>query len=102
MAEHPDRASAPRARPALDQMWDRSAVGIARRRRRLQLALGLIWLLDAGLQFQPFMFGKNFVATFLVGSQFGDPQLVKSPMGAVARLVSHHPALFNTGFALIQ
>jgi len=83
-------------------MSGRSAVGIARRRRRLQIALGVIWLIDAGLQFQPFMFGKDFVATFLVGSQAGNPQVVKSPMGAVARLVAHSPALFNTWFALLQ
>jgi len=90
------------SRRALDRIWDRSAVGIVRRRRGLQIVLGVIWLVDAGLQFQPFMFGQGFVTAFLVGSQVGNPQAVKSPMGVVARLVSHNPALFNTGFALIQ
>jgi hypothetical protein len=27
----------------------------------LQICLGLLWLLDAALQYQPFMFGPGFV-----------------------------------------
>jgi hypothetical protein len=42
----------------------RSAAGqvIAARRRALQVTLGLIWLLDAALQFQPYMFTTAFVS----------------------------------------
>jgi len=83
-------------------VWDNSSSGTDRRRRKLQIALGLIWLLDGGLQLQPFMFGKDFVTASLVGTQAGNPQMVKSPMGWVAHLVLHNPALFNTVFALIQ
>jgi hypothetical protein len=36
---------------------------VADRRRALQRALGLIWLLDGALQFQPFMFGRGFPQT---------------------------------------
>ncbi len=33
--------------------------------RYLQVVLGLFWLLDAALQFQPYMFTKSFVTAFL-------------------------------------
>ena len=32
-----------------------------RSQRALQVVLGLFWILDAALQFQPFMFGRGFV-----------------------------------------
>jgi hypothetical protein len=36
--------------------------------RRLQVALGLIWLLDAALQYQPFMFGRGFATDVVLPS----------------------------------
>jgi len=75
---------------------------LGRRRRILQIVLGLIWLVDAGMQFKPFMFRESFVKTYLVGNQAGNPQFVKTPMGWVAHLVAHSPAGFNIVFALIQ
>jgi hypothetical protein len=86
----------------VDWFWDRSAIGVVRWRRTLQIVLGLIWLLDAGLQFQPYMFGKDFVTEVLQGSASGDPSLVKSPMLSVAHMVLRHPAVWNSGFALVQ
>lgn len=88
--------------PLAHRAWDRSATGLNRWRRSLQITLGLIWLLDAGLQFQPFRFGKNLVTAFLVGTQAGTPQMVKSPMGWVAHLVLRNPRSSTPMFALIQ
>ncbi len=34
--------------------------------RALQIVLGLFWVLDAALQFQPFMFKRDFVQTFIL------------------------------------
>ena len=85
-----------------DQIRDPTATGVERRRRSLQIALALVWLLDGALQLQPFMFGKHFVTAFLIGTQSGNPQMIKSPMGWVAHLVLHNPAFFNSVFALIQ
>lgn len=34
-------------------------------RRGLQIVLGLLWLCDAALQFQPFMFGPGFASDVL-------------------------------------
>ena len=37
----------------------RRSISLVRTQRTLQIVLGLFWLLDAGLQFQPFMFGER-------------------------------------------
>src|SRR5487761_1380313 len=42
-------------------------------RRRLQLALGVLWLLDAALQYQPYMFSQAFAVKILDGSAAGRP-----------------------------
>jgi hypothetical protein len=34
-------------------------------RRRLQLTLGVLWLLDAALQYQPYMFSRAFATQTL-------------------------------------
>ena len=45
-------------------------------RRGLQLCLGLIWLLDAALQFQPFMFRPLFVTSVIEPAAAGNPAFV--------------------------
>lgn len=71
-------------------------------RRTVQTTLGLIWLLDAGLQFQSFMYGKGFVQS-ITGLTAGQPHWVASSVnwGATTVLTSNQ-TLFNTLFALIQ
>ena len=41
--------------------------------RRSQIGLGLLWLIDGILQFQPYMFGKAFVTGVLLPSAAGQP-----------------------------
>lgn len=86
----------------------RSLVGRARAyffsdsRRTVQTILGLIWLLDSGLQFQTFMYGKGFIQ-MLTGLTAGQPHWVASSVnwGATTVLQSNQ-TLFNTLFALVQ
>jgi hypothetical protein len=78
---------------------DRESVGI---RRWLQLGLGLVWLLDAALQFQPFMFGRGFVTQIIDPSAMGSPATVANSVSASGQVILAHPALFNTGFAVVQ
>ena len=52
------------------------------RRRALQLALGMIWLLDAALQYQPYMFTKGFVSQVVQNSASGSPAVVADPIMA--------------------
>ena len=81
------------------------AVGVARRvpgtRRRLQLVLGGIWLLDGLLQYQPAMFSKAF-PQMLADASAGNPAAVAAPIGWSATFIGHHLALTNGTFATIQ
>jgi len=70
-------------------------------RRLLQLALAGIWLLDALLQYQAFMFSKGF-SHMLAGTASGNPGTVASPITWNATLIEHHLVLLNAIFATIQ
>jgi hypothetical protein len=70
-------------------------------RRRLQLALAGIWLLDAVLQYQSFMFTKAF-AQMLGATAAGNPAVIADPITWSARLVSNHVVAMNAIFATIQ
>ena len=84
----------------------RSAAGpvpaLARWRRGLQITLGLIWLLDAGLQYQPYMFTRGFARDILAPAADGSPPVVHGPVSWAAGLVAAHPVVWNTLFATVQ
>lgn len=63
--------------------------------RRCQIALGLLWLIDGALQFQPYMFGKSFVTGVLLPSAAGQPNFIGTPITWLAHLVEPHVVLFN-------
>ncbi len=67
-----------------------------------QITLGLLWLIDGALQFQPYMFGSSFVTTVLLPNAVGQPGVIGSPVIWVARLVEAHVALFNAFAATIE
>jgi hypothetical protein len=69
--------------------------------RALQLALGGLWLLDAMLQFQAFMFGRGFAA-MLHAAAPGNPSVIAAPIIWSARLIAQHHVLANAVFASIQ
>jgi hypothetical protein len=70
-------------------------------RRKLQLALAALWLLDGVLQFQPFMFGRGF-PQMLAASAPGNPALLASPISWSAALITHHLVVLNAVFATVQ
>jgi hypothetical protein len=70
-------------------------------RRKLQLALAGIWLLDAILQFQAFMFSKGF-AQMLAATAPGNPAFIADPINWAARVISDHGTSANAAFAVIQ
>jgi hypothetical protein len=70
-------------------------------RRALQLALAGVWLLDAVLQYQPFMYSKAF-GRMLAATASGNPSVIARPVTWDATLVEHHLVLVNTIFATIQ
>ncbi|HEX3492089.1 MAG TPA: hypothetical protein VHU92_22270 [Streptosporangiaceae bacterium] len=71
-------------------------------RRGLQIALGIVWLLDAALQFQPFMFGRGFATQIIEPAAAGDPGPVARPLLWSAHLMAAHPVACNAAFAVVQ
>ncbi len=71
-------------------------------RRGLQIALGLVWLLDAALQYQPYMFSSQFVTGVLEPASMGNPALLAVPATSAAHLISHDVVAWNAAFATIQ
>jgi hypothetical protein len=70
-------------------------------RRMIQTVLGLLWLLDGALQFQSFMYSKDFVQTIL-DTASGQPAWFASTIRWGAHLAQHNLTMFNTSFALVQ
>ena len=70
-------------------------------RRSIQTCIGLIWLLDGGLQFQSFMYGNGFIQ-FLKAQNAGSPHWVVSSTNWAANTLHAHQGSYNTLFALIQ
>jgi hypothetical protein len=71
-------------------------------RDRLYLALAGLWTLDGLLQFQPYMFTKDFAGQTLAATAQGNPGWVARPVTWAATIVLDHPVATNTLFALIQ
>jgi hypothetical protein len=69
--------------------------------RRVQTVLGLIWLLDGGLQFQGFMYSHGF-PQMLAGMAYGQPAWLHDSLTWGARLANGNLAVWNTLFALTQ
>ena len=70
-------------------------------RRLLQLALGALWLLDAALQAQAFMFTRAF-SRMLATSAPGNPALLAHPISWSAGLIAQHGMASNALFAAVQ
>ena len=71
-------------------------------RRQLQIALGLLWLLDGALQAQPFMFTTGFATQVIAPAGQGQPELVAAPVRWVSTVIGAHPVPWNAAFAGIQ
>lgn len=70
--------------------------------RHLQVVLGLLWLLDAVLQFQPYMFTQGFVTDVLAMNAMYQPQPIGELIIVVTRTLLPHAAAWNALFASIQ
>jgi hypothetical protein len=98
------------AAPGLRSRWEslRSGAQTRRRatlvpgRRGLQICLGAVWLVDAVLQFQPFMFGPFFVTQGIEPASNGNPAVVAGPATWASHLMLRHIAIYNATFATIQ
>jgi hypothetical protein len=75
---------------------------LVRTQRTIQVILGLFWILDAALQFQPYMFGQGFVHSFILANASGQPAPIAWFLTHTGNFLSPHIAVWNTFFALIQ
>ncbi len=64
--------------------------------------LGLLWILDGCLQFQPAMFTGKFATQVIASAGQGQPAFVSWPVNEAARIILHQPTLTDVGFGLIQ
>jgi hypothetical protein len=71
-------------------------------RRDLQVALGLLWLLDGVLQAQPFMFTRGFATDVIATAGQGQPRLVSGPLHLASVVIAAHPVAWNLMSAGIQ
>jgi hypothetical protein len=71
-------------------------------RRRLEMALGALWLLDGALQLQPGMFTSSFFSNVLGMANMGVPGPVSRLDFGIADLVLWHPVVWNALFAGLQ
>ncbi|MHB1787538.1 MAG: hypothetical protein ACYCS7_15665 [Acidimicrobiales bacterium] len=73
-------------------------------RQRFQIVLGLLWILDGALQFQPYMFrsGSDGLISALQYNTMGPPNIVTDLTRDMVVLVHHHQVVLNSAFAAIQ
>lgn len=68
----------------------------------VQRVLGGIWFLDGLLQLKPDMFTPAFTSQLILPMAQGQPLWLAGLVTWGARLIAPHPALYDSGFALIQ
>ncbi|HUA13470.1 MAG TPA: hypothetical protein VL989_03145 [Candidatus Sulfotelmatobacter sp.] len=75
---------------------------VAITKRKIQYALGVLWLLDGLLQLQHQMFSAAFANNVILPASMGQPPLVSGPAQFGAKVILTHPAVFDAFFATIQ
>ncbi len=71
-------------------------------RRRLEVTIGLLWLLDGTLQAQPYMFTSTFFSNNFGMANMGLPLLAARVEGSLDTAFGAHPAPWNAVFAIVQ
>ncbi|MGO8871401.1 MAG: hypothetical protein ACLQPH_08360 [Acidimicrobiales bacterium] len=71
-------------------------------RRRLQLVLATIWLIDGILQLQSFFFTKSFGLQMISGMSQGNPSVIARPITWSGATIGHHAVLTDACFAVVQ
>jgi len=70
--------------PASEQARTSSRGQFARLARLAQVVLGVIWLIDGALQFQPYMFAKTFITGVILPNAQGQPGVIADPITWIA------------------
>lgn len=87
-----------------DRRNDRSddASAAVRGRRRLQLALAALWVVDALLQLQPPNFTQDLIAGTILGNAEGQPQPISGSIVSASNLLSGHAIALNVVIIVVQ
>lgn len=80
----------------------RSKSAIAITPRRVLIALGVFWLLDGLLQFQPYFFSHNFLAQMITSMASGQPGPIQWSITTAVQIASPYRVEFNAMFGLVQ
>jgi hypothetical protein len=70
--------------------------------RSLQLVLGVVWIIDGLLKFQPNVLKSEFLPTFIRQMAAGQPTLVSSALDHMANFVSHEATMWVVVIGLIE
>ena len=70
--------------------------------RVVQIVLGLVWILDGALQFQPFMFGRSFINDVILPTAQGQPAPISWAITNVAHFMLPDVGVWNFLFATLQ
>jgi hypothetical protein len=81
---------------------ERLARGRRITRHDLQVALGVLWLLDGALQAQPFMFTRGFALQIIAPVGQGQPGVVSGPVHLAASIIAAQPVVWNVLAAGVQ
>lgn len=80
-----------------------TGAGVGRRwRRTLIVVLAVLWLTDAALQYQPYMFTTDFPTDVIAPTAAGNPHWVAGPVTWAGDLMLHHIVILNAVFASVQ
>lgn len=100
----PDAEALPATGVGLTRRSRQWAAGIGRgmSRRGVQVAIGMLWLVDGALQLQPFMFSSQFSAKVLLAAGHDQPGWVSTVVDVFAHQIGAHPVAWNAGFATTE
>jgi hypothetical protein len=70
--------------------------------RTLQIALGLIWIFDGLLKFQPHLFRPSFISDVIRPMAIGQPTLIGSTINHMANFLSHEATMWVAVFGLVE
>ena len=70
--------------------------------RRVQIVLGVLWLLDGLLQLQPYMFSHNFLSQMITSMAASQPAFIQWTINTAVTIATPYRVEFNAMFALVQ
>ncbi|MGH9055309.1 MAG: hypothetical protein ACRDYY_05500 [Acidimicrobiales bacterium] len=68
----------------------------------MRVALGVIWLIDAGLQAQPALFDPDWWRNDLAQSVMGQPAAINHSIFSAVSIIAAHAAVWNSAFVAVQ